>query len=200
MDFLRLNDYCLDLIFGYLNFNELLLLYRETKCLDGTIGRQLHRFREFKLSMDQPPPFRGDFLIELGRHLRSLHIDACFAEDGEVLRYLKPLCQGSAESRQMKALKIDCAKWTFKMFKTMVLVIPSLLCLDMRHCYLRNYQISQLLQPAEKLQVFGFFHLDSVTGGSDFYPEVLNRLPSLKLIHISSPVPISEDNSHTVTL
>jgi len=36
--------------------------------------------------------------------------------------------------------------------------------------------------------------MDSNTGGSNFCPQILNMLPSLKLIHVTSLAPISDEN------
>ncbi|XP_017116732.1 uncharacterized protein LOC108138777 isoform X1 [Drosophila elegans] len=197
MDLLQLNDDCLDLIFSYLKFDELLPLYNELQCFEGAIERQMHRFRDLKFSMRQPPVFHEDLMIKLGRHLNSLHINVGYStKDEDVLRYLNPLCQGAAESRRMKALKLDHAKWSFDIFSAVDKVVPSLLFLDMRHCDVRDYQIAKLLESADKLKALALLHVNNQTGDSYLEPKILNRLPSLKLIHITiiGPVPFAPEN------
>jgi len=54
---MQLNDDCLNIIFSYLRLDELLQLYNEIECFNAAIERQLHRFRDFKFSMRQPPVF-----------------------------------------------------------------------------------------------------------------------------------------------
>ncbi|EDV54659.1 uncharacterized protein LOC6549485 [Drosophila erecta] len=184
MDLLQLNDDCLDTIFGYLSLEELAQLYNEIPCFYGAIERQLRRFRDLRFSMRQAPAFREGFLIKLGGQLHSLHIIVGYStKDEDVLRYLKPLCQGASESRRIRALKLDHAKLSAEIVGTVAQVVPSLLFLDMRHCDVRDYQIAQLLESADKLKALAVLHIDNQTGDSYLQPQVLNRLPSLKLIH-----------------
>jgi len=187
MDLLQLNDDCLDIIFGYLSLEDLAPLYNEIPCFGGAIERQLHRFRDLRFSMRQPPVLHEDLLIKLGGQLNSLHINVGYStKDQDVLRYLRPLCQGAAESRRIRALKLDHAKWSAEIVGTVGQVVPSLLFLDMRHCDVRDYQIAQLLQSADKLKALALLHIDNQTGDSYLQPQLLNRLPSLKLIHLTT--------------
>ncbi|XP_016939343.3 uncharacterized protein [Drosophila suzukii] len=197
MDLLQLNDDCLDIIFSYLRLDELLQLYNEIECFNVAIERQLHRFRDFKFSMRQPPVFNEELLSKLGHHLNSLHINVGYStKDEDVLRYLNPLCQGASETRRLKALKLDHAKWSFNMIEAVGKVVPSLFFLDMRHCDVRDYQIAQLLESADKLKALALLHVNNQTGDSYLQPQILNRLPSLKLIHITilGPVPFSPED------
>ncbi|XP_039484216.1 uncharacterized protein LOC120446985 [Drosophila santomea] len=187
MDLLQLNDDCWDIIFGYLSLEELAPLYNKIPCFDGAIERQLHRFRDLRFSMRQAPAFHEDFLIKLGGQLNSLHINVGYStKDADLLRCLKPLCQGASESRRIKALKLDHAKWSAEIVATVAQVLPSLLFLDMRHCDVRDYQIAQLLESADELKALALLHVDNQTGDSYLQPQVLNRLPSLKLIHLTT--------------
>ncbi|XP_016997351.2 uncharacterized protein [Drosophila takahashii] len=197
MDLLQLNDDCLEVIFSYLKLDELLPLYNAIQCFNAAIERQLHRFKDFKFTMRTPPVFNEDLLIKLGHHLNSLHINVGYStKDEDILRYLKPLCQGASETRRIKALKLDHAKWSFNMVEAVRQVVPSLLFLDMRHCDVRDYQIAQLLESADKLKALALLHVNNQTGDSYLQPQILNRLPSLKLIHITilGPVPFSPEH------
>ncbi|XP_017069716.2 uncharacterized protein LOC108106951 [Drosophila eugracilis] len=197
MDLLQLNDDCLDLIFSYLSFNELWSLYDEVQGFNEAIERQLHRFKDFKFSMRQPPAFKEDLIIKLGRHLNSLHINVGYStKDEDVVRYLNPLCQGASDTCRMKALKLDHAKWSIDILGAVGKVVPSLLFLDMRHCDVRDFQIEQLLESADKLKALALLHVNNQTGDSYLQPKILNRLPSLKLIHITilGPEPFSPEN------
>ncbi|XP_016963621.1 uncharacterized protein LOC108033677 isoform X2 [Drosophila biarmipes] len=197
MDLLQLNDDCLDVVFNYLELHELLELYNEIQGFQAAIERQLHRFRDFKFSMRHPPVFNEDLFTKLGHHLNSLHINVGYStKDEGVLRYLNPLCQGASETGRLKALKLDHAKWSFNIIAAVGKVVPSLLFLDMRHCDVRDYQIAQLLEGADKLKALALLHVNNQTGDSYLQPHILNRLPSLKLIHITilGPVPFSPED------
>jgi len=82
------------------------------------------------------------------------------------------------------------------MIETVGKVVPSLFFLDMRHCDVRDYQIAQLLESADKLKALALLHVNNQTGDSYLQPQILNRLPSLKLIHITilGPVPFSPED------
>ncbi|KAH8282203.1 hypothetical protein KR054_006113 [Drosophila jambulina] len=198
MDFLQLNDDCLDLIFDNFKLDELLPLYKDIHIrFDEAIERQLHRFRDLGFSMRQPPLFHEGLMIALGRHLHSLHINVGYStKDQDILRYLKPLCQGASESRRLRALKLDHAKWSPEILATVQTVAPSLLFLDMRHCDVRDYQIAQLLESADKLQALALLHVNNQTGDSYLEPQILKRAPSLRLIHITilGPLPFSPED------
>ncbi|KAH8412569.1 hypothetical protein KR009_003171 [Drosophila setifemur] len=198
MDFLQLPDDCLDLIFINFKLEELLALFNEIHIrFDEAIERQLRRFRDLEFSMRQPPVVKEEAMILLGRHLNSLHINVGYStKDKDVLKYLNPLCQGASEGRGLKALKLDHAKWSSDILGAILKVVPSLLFLDMRHCDVRDYQIRQLLESADKLSALALLHINNQTGDSYLQPQLLNRVPSLRLIHISvlGPLPFSPED------
>ncbi|KAH8244794.1 hypothetical protein KR032_000469 [Drosophila birchii] len=198
MDLLQLHDDCLDLIFVNFKLDELLPLYKEVhNRFDEAIERQLHRFKNLEFSMRLPPPFHEDLMIALGRHLQRLHINVGYStKDQDILRYLKPLCQGASESQRLRALKLEHAKWSPAILAAVQTVAPSLVFLDMRHCDVRDYQIAQLLESADKLEALALLHVNNQTGDSYLDPRILNRAPSLRSIHITilGPLPLSPED------
>ncbi|KAH8350490.1 hypothetical protein KR067_003466, partial [Drosophila pandora] len=197
MHLLQLNDDCLDLIFANLEMDDLLPLYHQIDTrFDEAIGRQLHRFRDLMFSMREPPVFNENLMLLLGRQLRSLHINVGFStQEKVVLQYLKPLCQGASETRRLRALKLDHTKWSDDILTAVGKVIPSLVFLDLRQCDVRDNQIAQLLESADKLRALALLHINNQTGDSHWQPQILNRTPSLELIHITvlGPLPFSPE-------
>lgn len=198
MHLLQLNDDCLALIFANLEMADLLPLYNQIDCrFDEAIEGQLHRFRDLMFSMREPPVFNENLMLLLGRQLRSLHINVGFStQEQKVLQYLKPLCQGASETRRLRALKLDHAKWSDDILTAVGKVMPSLVFLDLRQCDVRDNQIKQLLESADKLQALALFHMNNETGDSHLQPQILNRAPSLTLVHITvlGPLTVSLDD------
>ncbi|XP_017153501.2 uncharacterized protein LOC108162997 isoform X1 [Drosophila miranda] len=205
MNFLELHDDCLDNILLHFGFDEILPLFNELHTrFDEAIERQLHRFRDLQFSMRHPPPFHEGLMLLLGRHLNSLHITVGYStSDRDFLRYLNPLCQGASESLRLRALKLDHAKWSPDIVNAVCKVARSLLFLDMRHCDVRDYQITRLLESTDKMEALALLHVHNQTGDSYLQHNVLNRVPALKLIHITilgilpfSPEELSQQCPH----
>ncbi|SPP85490.1 uncharacterized protein LOC117587650 [Drosophila guanche] len=205
MNLLQLHDDCLDDILLHFGFDELLPLFNQlNRRFDDAIERQLHRFRYFQFSMRHPPAFNEGLMLLLGRHLNSLHITVGYStSDKDILKYLNPLCQGASESLRLHALKLDHAKWSPDIVNAVCKVASSLLFLDMRHCDVRDYQITRLLESADKMEALALLHVHNQTGESYLQYNILRKMPALKLIHITilgilpfSPEELSQQCPH----
>ncbi|KAH8324544.1 hypothetical protein KR074_010410 [Drosophila pseudoananassae] len=187
MHLLQLNDDCLDAIFANLKMEDLLPLYTEIDIrFDEAIERQLHRFRDLVFTMREPPVFNENLMTLLGRQLKSLHINVGYStQEKKVLQYLNPLLQGASETRRLRALMLDHTKWSNDILAAVEKVIPSLVFLDLRHCDVGDDQITQLLESADNLRALALFHINHQTRDSYLQAQILNRMPSLTLVHIT---------------